>query len=565
MLARMAAHLRPAQVMHRTKLRAQRTALGRWPQAGRRLCAGPDPASAVGWPARFNSLETRSQTDRPTLTELDAGKTRLLGVARDLGDPPDWQQADAPLLWRFHLHYWDWAWGLATDLDRSAARTTFARLWRSWLATGAFGQGDAWYPYPAALRAWSWCGLHRHLVAGGDIETRFVEELALHAGFLRWHLESDVRGNHLVKDLKALVGLAVFFADERLLRQALRRLTRQLGVQVLPDGGHYERSPAYHCQVLADLIDVAALIRAAGHAPVPEITGAIIRMRRWLGIVLSPAAELPMLNDGYPVAAALISALRPQPPPPAAMLSLPDTGLVRADAAGWHLLADVGEPCPPGLPGHAHAGTLGCVLHYGGAPLLVDTGTSTYEAGPMRAYERSTAAHNTVQIDDANSTEVWGAFRAGRRARVRDLVIRNDADGVMVEAVHDGFRGLPGRPCHRRRWSLTSAGLGIDDVVIGRGQHLCVIRWHLAPGSTVGPEADGAVVTTPNGVFLVTVATAARMTLHIDFAPVAAGFLCTSASPVLTCRVKAVLPVRVITRWRQIRGPDGVASNKGGT
>ena len=133
---------------------------------------------------------------------------------------------------------------------------------------------------------------------------------------------------------------------------------------------------------------------------------------------------------------------------------LPDTGLVRAAAGGWHLLADVGPPCPPSLPGHAHADTFGCLVHVDGIPLLIDTGTSTYEPGPVRRYERSTAAHSTVQVDGADSTEVWGVFRAGRRARVSGLAARVDSSGFTCEAAHDGFRRLPGRPRHRRRWSL---------------------------------------------------------------------------------------------------------------
>ena len=107
-----------------------------------------------------------------------------------------------------------------------------------------------------------------------------------------------------MKDLKALAGLAVFFADDRLLRRVLRRLTRQLAMQVLPDGGHYERAPAYHCQVLADLIDMRpargrrALAAARDHhgdrsdAPLA-------------GRVFTPDGEVPLLNDGYPVGAPL--------------------------------------------------------------------------------------------------------------------------------------------------------------------------------------------------------------------------------------------------------------------
>ena len=326
-------------------------------------------------------------------------------------------------------------------------------MWRSWQAAVRAGRGDAWHPYPAALRAWSFCGLHRDLVAGTGLEDVFLASLSAHAGFLRRNLESDVCGNHLVKNLKALAGLAVFFADDRLFQKALGRLAEQLAIQVLPDGGHYERAPAYHCQVLADLIDVADLVGATGREPWPELADAIGRMRSWLASVLTPDGQVPLLNDGYPVAARLVSLLRPGPAPAGPLLLLPDTGLVRAAAGDWFVLADVGQPCPDELPAHAHADTFSCVVHVGGAPLLVDTGTSTYAAGPARSFERSTAAHNTVEVDGTDSTEVWGVFRAGRRARVSD------------DRRHHGRRdacrrGRPRRVPHAARPSSATAAAG---------------------------------------------------------------------------------------------------------
>ncbi len=559
-LGRTVVHLRPGQVAYRARLRIQGAGLRRFPGAGCRVLSGPAASAAAGWPEAFRPVDALILGRWPVLAELQAGKIRLLGQVRELGDAPGWDYPDAPRLWRFHLHYWDWAWGLAADPDRLAARALFARLCRSWQASTGFGRGDAWHPYPAALRAWSWCGLHHDLVAGSDIEPNFVAGLAAHAGFLRRHLEYDVGGNHLIKGLKALVGLAVFFADERLLRLVTRRLTRQMATQILADGGHYERAPAYHCQVLADLVDVADLLRAAGQTPPGEITAAVDRMRHWLGAVLTPDGEVPLLNDGYPVDRELIAALRPDPDPvtPASpVLVLPETGLVRAVAGGWHLLADVGPPCPPSLPAHAHADTLSCLVHVDKVPLLADTGTSTYEPGPVRRYERSTAAHSTVQVDGTDSTEVWGVFRAGRRARISGLAVHTGPSGITCEAVHDGFRCLPGRPLHHRRWSLTNDELRVEDTVTGRGRHEIVIRWQLAAGSTVWVADRAALVTGPAGDFSVTVAANAPARLAAEARAVAAGFGSTADAPVLTCRMDAALAVGVTTVWSRARGCAG--------
>jgi uncharacterized heparinase superfamily protein len=582
LLARTAAHLQPSQIAQRARLRTQRTVLRHWPQAGRLLLAGPDPASAAGWPAGLRPLDAGIWPRWGGRPGLRAGRIELLGMARTLAplaipepaspepailehddgaradweqdsrDPADWEQADweqasAPQLWRFHLHYWDWAWGLAAEADRAGARALFATLWRSWHGAVTAGRGDAWLPYPAALRAWSFCGLHHDLVAGGEIEKPFIAGLAAHAGFLRRHVESDVGGNHLIKNLKALAGLAVFFADDRLLARALSRLSGQLAVQVLPDGGHYERAPAYHCQVLADLIDVADLVRATGRTPRPGLVLAIEGMRRWLGGVLSPGGEVPLLNDGFPVGPDLLAALCPGPPSAGPLLVLPDTGLVRGTAGGWQLLADVGPPCPDELPAHAHADTFSCLVHVDGAPLLVDTGISTYAAGARRRYERSTAAHNTVGVDAADSTEVWGVFRAARRARVRDVVTGIDGGVVTIEACHDGFRRLPGRPCHRRRWSLAETGLRVDDLVTGHGQHSVVARWHLAPGAQLRLADGGAEVTTSAGEFRAIITASGRVRLAADSAPVATGFGRAIDAAVLTATIRAALPVRIST------------------
>jgi uncharacterized heparinase superfamily protein len=560
-LARTVAQLQPRQVSRRIHLRGQRAVLRHLPPSRQLLLAGPAPNGAAGWPASFTPLDAVVWQGSPARAALVSGEMNLLGVARTLAPTAgpgiarwadaDWEMADAPRLWRFHLHYWDWAWALAADGELDVARTLFDAIWRSWVAATAPGHAEAWHPYPAALRAWSWCGIYRPLAEGTAAEAGFRASLAAHAGFLRRNLETDVGGNHLIKNLKALAGLAVFFSDEALLAWSLTRLSRQLSVQVLPDGGHFERAPAYHCQVLGDLTDLAALLHAAGQDEPDRLTTTIESMRAWLGAVLTPAGDVPLLNDGFPVNRDLLAALQPATPPAEQLIVLPDTGLARATAGHWHLLADIGLPCPGNLPAHAHADTFTCLVDVDSAPLLVDTGTSTYTPGHEREYERSTAAHNTLEIDRRDSTEVWGAFRAGRRARVSGVSAQAaDSPGlVTIEAAHDGYRSLPGRPHHRRRWSLSEDELTVDDLVTGRGRHRVVLRWHLAPEAQLRLVPGGAVVTTKAGDFRVAVTATSPPALRASTAEISTGFASTVPAPVLTCALHPKLPVQISTVW----------------
>jgi uncharacterized heparinase superfamily protein len=575
-LSRTVRQLRPAQAGQRARLRTQRMLLDHSvPLAARWLLAGPEPARGPGWPPAFTPLDAGLWSDSQFRKALRAGELTLLGVDRVIAPAgpagevnwaaADWTVPGAPLLWRFHLYYWDWAWALAAQepiAQEPIARAPltggpalFAEIWRSWHAAVVPGRGPAWHPYPAALRAWSFCGIYSSLVAGGPVDGQFRAELAAHAGFLRRSLETDVGGNHLIKNLKALAGLAVFFGDDALLARSLRRLGRQLAVQVLPDGGHYERAPAYHCQVLADLIDIAGLLRAAGRGQPAGLAAAISAMRGWLGCVITPAGYVPLLNDGFPVSAQLLARLAPAAPPAGPLHVLPDTGLARISAGRWHVLADVGPPCPRELPAHAHADTLSCVVHVGSTPLLVDTGTSSYAAGPVRDRERSTAAHNTVEVDRRDSTEVWGAFRAGRRARVTGLSARVQGPAATVVAAHDGYRSLPGRPGHRRRWTVRADEMRVDDDLTGQGRHRVTVRWHLAPGTGLRLVPGGAIASTAAGEIAITVTATSELTVLAGTAQVSAGFARTEPAPVLTCTLYPELPARISTVWRRAKPP----------
>ena len=81
-LSRTVLHLRPGQVVHRARLRAQQACLCRFPEAARLILCGPDPSAAVGWPDALRPVDAQTPGRWPGLPELRAGKIRLLGLVQ---------------------------------------------------------------------------------------------------------------------------------------------------------------------------------------------------------------------------------------------------------------------------------------------------------------------------------------------------------------------------------------------------------------------------------------------------------------------------------------------------
>lgn len=154
---------------------------------------------------------------------------------------------------------------------------------------------------------------------------------------------------------------------------------------------------------------------------------------------------------------------------------------------------DIGAVGPDYLPGHAHADTLSFELSLHGKRLMVNGGTSTYEASAERVRQRGTAAHNALMIDGHDSSEVWSSFRVARRARIVDVRVIEEtrSETIGIAAAHDGYRRLSAGLIHERCWQLAPTHLTIYDTVKRYLGHEAVINFHFAPQWQVRPVADG--------------------------------------------------------------------------
>jgi len=479
-------HLRAGQIAAQLRVRA----LPGWQDPSWVAGLTPPPAPAVrGCPV---TVWLTPDPQANTAAALHAGRFSFVGDERAVGWPPDWTGGGAPLLWRYNLHYLDWLWALPRDEQLAAALDWSSRHPPT---AGAVG----WAPYPTSLRLPTLC-----MLADDDATAAALwPGIWRQAEHLSRRLERHLLGNHLLENGVALAFAGAWFtggAADRWLRSGIHILRRQLAEQVLADGMHFERSPMYQ----ARLTHALALLANTGHAEVRSVVAEPLgRMAAALAAVCHPDGQIALFNDAAfdvcPEPARVIAFTaavlgRPVPTVPTAH-RLPDAGYFMDHGRdGDAVICDAGPLGPDHVPGHAHGDIFSFEISLGGRRVVVDSGTFDYVASDMRAYCRSTAAHNTVTVDGADQAEFWGAFRVGRRGRPHDVHHEPTGDGFALSGWHDGFRHLPGAAVHRRRFRWHSAGvLVVADEVTARRPVTAAARIHLHPDCLVAGVGERLV------------------------------------------------------------------------
>ncbi|GAB2552728.1 hypothetical protein GCM10027085_50310 [Spirosoma aerophilum] len=360
---------------------------------------------------------------------------------------------------------------------------------------------DGLESYPTSVRIVNWIQfLSRHQIHSQAIN----RHLAAQVDLLSYRLEYHIGGNHLLENGFALLLGALFFRHIHWFQKAVSLLDTELTRQILADGGHDERSPMYHQLLLDRLLTVVAALQFDTWQGNPTLlvflTEKAQQMLAWLNAISFANGDIPLVKDSTlgvaPTMAQLRAKARHVLTPEYDLVvdkpvaSLKESGYRLFRTARYELFADVGPPGSRVQPGHAHADTFSLVLYVDNHPVLVDSSTSTYQIGPRRDLERSTAAHNTVEVGSQNSSEVWAGFRVGRQARV---TVITDSQ-TKLKARHTGYHHLG--VIHEREWSVQPTCLTISDQLIRSGKRadLCgVARFHFHPDVVLRQLNDGVM------------------------------------------------------------------------
>ena len=465
---------------------------------------------------------------------------------------------DHKIIWELNRHqYWlqlGRAYWLTGDSRFAGA---IADQMESWLEANPPLTGINWASMlEIGFRAISWT-MAVHFLArtrGAQLLTpRCLFALERQLTHLEEHLSYYFSPNtHLTGEALALYVVGHAFPEldssKRWIETGQRILLREIDRQILPDGGHAERSMHYQRYTLDFHLLALLTARRAGDTDAEgAFAGAAGRLAEFTYGVADDDGRLPLIGDDdggmlWPVtgrdcadvrdslATAAVVLNRPDLAPwglqeetfwmaaPEAIAfvneqartdgaartlsdprsrTYPDTGYVVMRSGRDHAVLDVGAH---GFMngGHAHADALSLTLSIDGRPLLVDPGTATYTMDPhLRDRMRGSFSHNTVCLDGKPQSIPAGPFQWATAAGARLHAARHNACFDWAEGAHDGYA-----PVEHRRAVIRaddSGWLVVDELgQRRRGDaddplHSAASHWHFHPGWMLREERMGVL------------------------------------------------------------------------
>lgn len=427
---------------------------------------------------------------RFNIEEILSGKITLLG--HTFTPNRGWYDNQASHLQNFNLHYFEFAIPLAVaykETEERRYKECIMQLYENWKKNGI--NQDAIHPYTISLRL---CNL---LVVGyllKDIE--LIKSLYPQYRFLIMHQEKHLLGNHYLENLKTIVLCSLVFNELDIYQVYISKFLKELSIQILPDGMHYELSSMYHKIVLEGLIRVAYALKQCDKHEYHELKPFLQKMVSTIYSLEKGIGKTPFFNDSADgvskdsnqliKAASCLFGINPE------LYSVfPNSGYYKLYDEDIALIFDAGRIGPDYMPGHGHCDCLSFELSVSGTPLFVNSGTFQYQ-GEKRKYYRSTRAHNTVMINNHEQSECWGEHRVARRiSGTRSNTVDQTISGSYLNYLNEK---------HSRTVSLEDQKLVVLDQTTGSG--IVHSYLHLANGFKVRENDTNVSITRDNGTWV---------------------------------------------------------------
>ena len=410
---------------------------------------------------------------------------------------PRWRPPSAGQEWMAAWHGFGW---IAHLTASGAARDAAGYLVQSWLHENSGWHGIGWRSDVLATRVFAWVAQFDEIVRHDQDHTLRRAMLTSIAAQLR-HLARtaswEVGGAARLRALKGLIaGRAALGDSAARLAKVMRVLEREVQIQILPDGGHLSRNPSLQLQVLQDLIDTRAVLRAA-HVETPgTLQHAIERMAPMLRFFRHGDRRLALFNDSLEEDGVLIDlVLTRSETKGGAPTQAPQSGFDRLQAGRSLAIIDTGGPPPRGFDRTAHAGTLSFEMSHERERIIVNCGAYRGPKSSWSRVTRASAAHSVLVVGDTNSVEIRDDGTLGRDppSIARE---RAEHEGQQwISATHHGYRKRFGLT-YSRQLFLAADGEDLrgEERLNGRPGAAFAVRFHLHPSVQASLTQDGVVL-----------------------------------------------------------------------
>ncbi len=479
------------------------------------------PTASCHWPLGIDVLPPGMQEN--AAQDILSRRMSFLNRTEQIGWMPNWQSESPPKLWQYNLHYFEWLWALQYDDARAVVH--------DWIENHKPAKRQqGWEPYPTSLRLMNLCGVffakyRTETEKDATFRDQLWKSLYLQSEWLMRHLETHLLANHYLENGAALAFVGSCFdgpTAERWLSKGTDVLASEIPAQILSDGMHFELSPMYHGRALY----VLAILQATSDPRITKLVSKPIeRMCRALDLACHPDGHISLMSDSafgiYNDPEQLITYCRTLGANTQAKTSgafeLPEAGYYGwRDQCGNYLICDAGPIGPDYQPAHAHADMFTYELSLNNSRVIVDTGVHDYENTQLRRYSRSTAAHNTVEINEADQCEMWGVFRVARRGYPTAISWDPTRSGFSLSGSHTGYKRLAGRPQHKReiKWDAKGTVLSVCDRITAMKSVRSVSRIHLHPDCSIKKQTDLAIrIEHPTGEFEIRTQNSSRLSV----------------------------------------------------
>ncbi|NOY16067.1 MAG: heparinase [Gammaproteobacteria bacterium] len=525
------------------------------------------------------------------------------------------QVGDIKVVWELgrHQHLVPLAIGYLLT-GNPAYKETLAEHIRSWIVSCPFGYTVHWCSsLEVALRGISWSIVHSLLLLSGEKrglfsllgdENHLRDALYQHAWFIRHNLSSySSANNHLIGELTGLWTLCTVFdfgsCGRNWAGYAKMCLEEEAVKQVYPDGVDKEQAIYYHYWVLEYLLFSSLVGQVAGQAFSDRYTHTIENMARFLETLIPVGGVPPQIGDADDGCVAPFMISRRDSPffdvlsackmmnnkeyiltetsfwyslmaakNPAEIIENRVSDVVNLpcffEEGGYavlgddttHIVFDAGPLGYTSIAAHGHADALSICLALDGVWWLVDPGTYIYHDNPeWRNYFRSTAAHNTVVVDNTDQSKIGGDFLWLDHASAQ--LVGHGVEDVKqwVTGTHDGYAKIGVTHVRKVEYFECEHRIVISDVLEGNGVHHLDWHWHLHPDvfSTWDDDSDSWILTHRNRhkkVKLSCDMDVATEMVKGSVSPIAGWYSSQlgskTASEVLVYRVSGMLPCKLI-------------------